>query len=382
MKSHLHVCFFLFACCCGHVYAADTPVAVTAAAPNINATNVLLLDFDSGSALVEKGADESIDPASLTKIMTAYIVDAEMKAGKLKRDEQVTIGDRAWHMGGVRMFGKVGMQVSAAELLKNVMVQSGNDATVALAEHIGGSEIAFATLMNQYAQRLGMTHSHFTNSTGFPDPNHYMTARDLATLARATIRDFPDSYAWYAAKEYTYNGLTQYNRNKLLWTDPAVDGLKTGYTDSGGYGLVASAKKNGMRLISVVLGSSSENARADESLSLLNYGFSAFETHRLYVGQQALAEAVIWKGVQKKLSLGLMSDLYITIPRGQYKNLDTALDLRKRILAPADKGQQFGNIKVKLGNRVYAERNLVSLEPVTPGGFVNNVVDDVKLLFE
>jgi len=285
MKPNSLVFFVVITCFLGRGYAADALNPAITSPPDINARSYLLLDFDSGSTLAENGADEHVDPASLTKLMTAYIVDAEIKTGNLKRDQKVTISDRAWRMGGVRMFARVGTQVSADELLKSVIVQSGNDATVALAEHIGGSEIAFATLMNQYAQRLGMTHSHFTNSTGLPDPNHYMTARDLATLARAIIRDFPESYAWYSAREYTYNGLTQYNRNKLLWTDPSVDGLKTGFTDSSGFGLVASAKKNGMRLISVVLGSRSENARADESQRLLDYGFAAFETHRLYLGQ-------------------------------------------------------------------------------------------------
>ncbi len=375
MKTNSHIYFFLIACCFGRVYAAE-------ALPGIDARNFFLLDFDSGRALAEKDPDAHVDPASLTKIMTAYIVDSSIQAGKLKRDTKVTISDYAWRIGGTRMFARAGAQVSVEELLKSVIVQSGNDAAVALAEHIGGSEIAFAALMNQYAQRLGMTQSHFTNSTGLPDPNHYTTARDLAALARAAIRDFPESYTWYAAKEYTYNGFTQYNRNKLLWTDPSVDGLKTGYTDSAGYGLVASAKKNGMRLISVVLGSNSENIRADESLRLLNYGFSGFETHRLYVGQQALTEAVIWKGEKKKLSLGLISDLYITIPRGQYKNLNALVDLRKRILAPADKGEAFGSVTVKLGDQVYAEQTLVSLEPVAPGGFMNNVVDGMKLFFE
>lgn len=382
MKITLHLVILLAGCYFGRSYAAEPAAQPTLQPPNINAKIFLLVDFDSGSTLAEQSADDSVDPASLTKIMTAYVVDAEIKAGKVKRDEIVTISDHAWRMNGVRMFTRAGAQVTAEELLKSVIVQSGNDAAMALAEHIGGSEIAFATLMNQYAQRLGMTHSHFANSTGLPDPNHYMTARDLATLARAAIRDFPESYRWYAAKAYTYNGITQHNRNKLLWTDPTVDGLKTGYTDAAGFGLVASAQKNGMRLISVMLGSTGENARADESLRLLNYGFSTFETHRLYAAQQPLTEAVIWKGEKKKLSLGLMSDLYITVPRGQYQNLDAALALRKHILAPADKGQNFGVVKVKLGDHIYAEQNLVSLEPVAPGGFVNNVVDDLKLLFE
>ncbi len=375
MKPIAHLILFLMTYCFSGVYAATLP-------PSINAKNYLLVDFDSSSTLAEKGADERVDPASLTKLMTAYIVDAEIQEGKLKREEKVTISDNAARMDGVRMSARAGAQISVEILLESVIVQSSNDAAVALAEHIGGSEIVFAALMNQYAQRLGLTHSHFTNSTGLPDPNHYMTARDLVTLARATIRDFPVSYTWYSAKKYTYNGVTQLNRNKLLWSDPSVDGLKTGYTEKAGYSIVASAKKNGMRLISVVLGSSGESARVDESQRLLDYGFGAFETHRLYVAQQALTEAVIWKGQKKKLPLGLMSDLYITVPRGQFKNLNTALDLPKRILAPTDQGKVFGSIKVTLGDRVYAEQTLVSLEQVAPGGFVNNVVDDMKLLFE
>ncbi|MBI3774021.1 MAG: D-alanyl-D-alanine carboxypeptidase [Gammaproteobacteria bacterium] len=261
MKLISHMLFALMAAAFGCVYTITSAAATLP--PAINAKNYLLLDFDSGRALAEKGADDAVDPASLTKMMTAYIVDSEIQAGKLKRDEKVTISPYAGSMGGVRMFARVGTQIGVETLLESVIVQSSNDAAVALAEHIGGSEIAFAALMNQYAQRLGLTHSHFTNSTGLPDPKHYMTARDLGTLARAAIRDFPVSYTWYSAKKFTYNGVTQFNRNKLLWTDPSVDGLKTGYTDSAGFGLVASAKKNDMRLISVVLGSSGENVRAE-----------------------------------------------------------------------------------------------------------------------
>lgn len=347
--------------------------------PTINAKGYLLIDFDSGKVLAETNADQRLEPASLTKMLTAYIVDAEMKAGKIKRTDPVTINETAWRMGGSRMFAKVGTQVSVEELLKGVIIQSGNDATVALAEHIGGSEEAFSGLMNQYAQKLGMTSSHFANSTGLPDPQHYTTARDLATLARALIRDFPESYNWYSVKQYTWNGITQYNRNRLLWTDQNVDGLKTGHTDSAGYCLVASAKKGGMRLISVVLGTTSDNARAEESSKLLAWGYRGFETHRLYVASQPLTETVIWKGDKKKLSLGLMSDLYITIPRGQYNNLNATMDLHTRIVAPAKKGQQYGKVKVMLGDKTFAEQELVALEPVAPGSFVNNTVDDVKL---
>lgn len=378
MKTGSHLFFFLIVCGVASGYATAALGAVVAPPPNLNAKSFLLVDFDSGNTLAEKSSDMPFEPASLTKLMAAYVVDAEIQAGRLQRDEKVVISDQAARMG----FARSGMQVSVEELLKIVIVRSTNGATLALAEHIGGSEIAFATLMNQYAHRLGMTRSHFTNSTGLSAPNHSMTARDLATLARAIIRDFPESYAWYALKEYTSNGVTLTSRNKLLWIDPAVDGLKTGYAEGAGFSLVASAKKNGMRLISVVLGSSSEQARTDESHSLLNYGFIAFETHRLYLGQQPLAETLVWKGEKKKLALGLMSDLYITIPRGQQKNLNASLDLSKRIIAPADKGQPFGSVKVKLGDRLYAEQSLVSLEPVAAGGFVSNVVDDVKLLFE
>lgn len=347
--------------------------------PVVNAKAYLLIDFDSNRVLAEANADLRMEPASLTKMLTAYIVDAEVKSGKIKHTDLVTINETAWRMGGSRMFAKVGSQVSVINLLKGVIIQSGNDATVALAEHIGGSEEAFTALMNQYAHQLGMMNSHFTNSTGLPDAQHYTTPRDLATLASALIRDFPESYSWYSIKQYTYNNITQYNRNRLLWSDLGVDGLKTGHTDSAGYCLVASAKKGGMRLISVVLGTTSDNARAEESEKLLAWGYRGFETHRLYMGAELLTETPIWKGDKEKLSLGLISDLYITIPRGQYDQLTATIDLNTRITAPAQKGQQYGTVKVTLGDQTFAEHGLIALESVAPGSMVNNAVDDFKL---
>lgn len=364
------------------VRAEDDTAAPMAPVPAIDARGYILVDFDSEKVLAEKNADVRMEPASLTKVMTAYIVDSELRDGKLRPTDPVTISEKAWRMGGSRMFAKVKSQISVDELLRGVIVQSGNDATVALAEHIAGTEDAFAALMNVYAQRLGMTGTRFTNSSGMPDAQHYTTPRDLAILARALIRDFPESYRWYSMKEYTWNGIKQYNRNSLLWTDPGVDGIKTGHTDSAGYCLVASSKKGSMRLISVMLGARSEDARADETRKLLAYGFRSYETHRLYTAQHPLTEANIWKGEKKKLPLGLISDLYITIPRGQYKNLNASIDLTSRIVAPTTRGQQLGKVRVKLGDDVYAEEELIALEEVPPGGFVNNLVDEVKMWWE
>lgn len=363
-------------------FGASAPVPLLTPPPEIRAKAYFLMDFDSGRVLAEKNPDDQIEPASLTKVMTAYIVDLAIRDGKIKRNDPVPISEKAWRMGGSRMFAKVGSKIPADDLLKGVIVQSGNDATVALAEHVAGTEEAFTALMNQTAERLGMTKTRFTNSTGIPDPNHRSTPRDLALLSRSLIRDFPETYQWYSIKEYAYNGIKQYNRNRLLWTDTSVDGIKTGHTDSAGYCLLASAKRDGMRLISVVLGAVNDDARADETEKLLAYGFREFETHRLYTAQEPLTEAAVWKGDKKKVSLGLISDLYITIPKGQYKNLNASVDLSSRIVAPTTRGQQIGTVTVKIGDEVFAEKEVVSLETVASGGFVNNLVDDVKLWLE
>jgi D-alanyl-D-alanine carboxypeptidase (penicillin-binding protein 5/6) len=352
------------------------------AAPDVAAKAFYLIDFDSGEVLAEKNPDQRFEPGSLTKIMTSYVVDLALRDGRIRHSDPVTVSATAWRMGGTRMFTKVGSQVVVDELLKGMIVQSGNDATVALAEHVAGSEPAFAERMNEAAERLGMAHTRFTNSTGISSVDHYTTARDLATLSRALIRDFPASYPWYAIKEYSYNGVKQYNGNRLLWRDPSADGIKAGRTAASGYGLVASAQRGAMRLISVVLGAANDDTGVDASQRLLGYGFREFETHRLYAAQDTLTEAVIWKGDKDKIALGLISDMYVTIPKGQYDNLRAEIDFTSRIVAPTLRGQPFGTVTVSIGDEVFAEKELVSLETVAPGGFVNNLVDNVRLMLE
>ena len=341
-----------------------TPVP---APPDVAARNYILVDYASGHVLAEKDADAPVEPASITKLMSLYVIYSEMAAGRLSEDEQVTISEKAWRMGGSRMYVEVGSKVPVHELLQGVIVQSGNDATVALAEHVAGTEAAFVELMNHYAEKLGMTNTHFVNSTGWPDKAHLTTARDIATLARALIHDFPDHYKMYAQKSYTYNNIKQYNRNKLLWRDESVDGLKTGHTESAGYCLVASALRGQSRLISVVLGTKSKKARADVSQALLNYGFRFFETHRLYQAGDTLAEPRIWQGANEKIPLGLGEDLFVTIPRGSYNRLKAVMDLDVPIEAPVEKGSVLGKVRISLDGEALAESPLLALRTVEKG---------------
>lgn len=352
------------------------------ASPKIKAKGYLLIDFDSGKILAEKNSNKRMEPASLTKMLTSYVVSSELKRGSIGLDEMVTVSEKAWRMPGSRMFIEVGKRVSVENLLKGMIIQSGNDATVSLAEYVAGSEDAFVSLMNQYAAELGMVDSHFVNSTGLPKKDHYTTPNDLAKLARALIRDFPEHYEWYSQKKFTFNKINQYNRNKLLWRNKFVDGIKTGHTESAGFCLVASAMRDNMRLISVVLGTRSEEARAAESQKLLAYGFRFFETHKLYTADEPLTTARIWKGATEKLPLGLAEDLYLTIPKGQYKKLDADMNINTRITAPAKKGTSFGTVNVRLGDQQYAERNLIALTDVAKGGLWTSLVDEVKLLFQ
>lgn len=356
--------------------------ALIPATPTIKAKGYLLIDFNSGRVLAEKKSDERLDPASLTKMLSAYVVDSELAKGNIALTDEVRISEKAWRMQGSRMFVEVGKSVSVEDLLRGMIIQSGNDATVALAEHVAGSEDAFVSLMNQHAAELGMLDSHFVNSTGLPHKDHYTTPRDLAKLATALIRDFPKHYEWYSEKKFTFNNISQYNRNRLLWRNKSVDGIKTGHTDAAGYCLVASALRDDMRLISVVLGTNSEEARAAESQKLITYGFRFFETHKLYAANTPLTTAHIWKGTQEELNLGLAKDLYLTIPKGQYKNLDANMNLDARIIAPAKKGQSFGSVNVSLGDEQYAKRELVALSDIEKGGILNNLIDEIKLLFE
>lgn len=396
LQPRLFFFTLLWLCLSQLLFAAETPAkappatthaeAQTAAQPipappSVAARAYALMDFHSGDILAQNNADQRMEPASLTKLMTAYAVFKELATGKIKLTDQASISEKAWRTEGSRTFVKVNTKVGLEDLLKGMIVQSGNDATVALAEHAAGSEESFVALMNQHAKEIGMEHSHFTNSTGLPDPELYVTAADMAKLARALIRDFPEYYKWYSVKEFTYNGITQYNRNKLLWRDVGVDGVKTGHTDSAGYCLIASAKHGDMRLISVVLGTESENSRAKESEQLLNYGFRFYETHALYAAGKPLGTARVWKGVSRDLPLGLSEDLYVTVPRGQYKNLAAALEVDMRIIAPVGKGERHGAVKVSLGDKMLATRPLVALQDIAQGGWWRRWVDTVKLWF-
>ena len=350
--------------------------------PSTGARSFIIQDYGSGNVLAEKDSDVSVDPASITKLMTAYVIFSELQSNNISLSDIVTISEKAWRTPGSRMFVEVGKQVTVEDLLQGMIVQSGNDATVALAEHIAGSEETFAALMSRHAEEIGMTGSHFMNSTGLPDENHYMTAKDIARLATLLIQKYPEYYHWYSQKEYTFNDITQYNRNKLLWRDESVDGLKTGFTDSAGYCLVTSAKKDGMRLITVVLGTESANARVDASQALLNYGFRFFETHKLYDAGTKLTTSRIWKGSTDTVPLGLDQALYVTIPRGQYKSLDASMSINTRITAPVSAGAPLGVVQVKLGDSIIVEQELVSLNTVDEGSFWQRISDEALLYFE
>ena len=350
--------------------------------PSIGADAFILEDFDSGRIIADKDSNKPVEPASITKLMSAYAVFKELRSGKITLGDMVTISEKAWRTPGSRMFVEVGKQVSVEDLIQGMIVQSGNDATVALAEYVAGSEDSFAALMNRHAEALGLKDTHFVNSTGLPDPQHYMTARDIALLAAAIIREFPEYYKWYSQKKFTFNDITQYNRNKLLWRDESVDGMKTGHTDSAGYCLVTSAKKDDMRLISVVLGTDSEKARADASQALLNYGFRFYETHKLYDAGQQLATARVWEGATDTVSLGLDSPLYATVPRGQYKALTASMTINNRIMAPVSKDEQLGSVQVQLGDEIIAGKDLVALQGIGEGSFLQRIVDKALLYFE
>ena len=350
------------------------------APPDVAAKNYYVIDFASGKVLAEKNPDVQVEPASITKIMTSYVVYKELEAGRLSMDDMVDISEKAWRMGGSRMYLEVNTSVSVHDLLKGLIVQSGNDASVALAEHIAGTEDAFVQLMNQYAVELGMENTHFVNSTGWPDKKHLTTARDIAKLSVAIIAEFPEHYAWYAEKEFTYNNIKQYNRNKLLWRDESVDGMKTGHTDSAGFCLVASATRSDMRVISVVLGTDSKKARANVSQALLNYGFRFYESHTLYDAGAVLSRPRIWSGELETLMVGLADDLAIAIPRGAYDKLDATMDIDKNIEAPVSKGQQIGVVKVALNGEQLASVPLVALETVNEGSLFQQAKDYVLRL--
>jgi D-alanyl-D-alanine carboxypeptidase (penicillin-binding protein 5/6) len=359
--------------------AADLPIPKP---PSTGAKSFIIMDHGSGNVLAEENSEVSVDPASITKLMTAYVVFNELQSNNIALSDIVTISEKAWRTPGSRMFVEVGKQVPVEALLQGMIVQSGNDATVALAEYVAGSEDSFAALMNKHAEAIGLTGSHFMNSTGLPDENHYMTAKDIAILSSLLIRKYPEYYKWYSQKEYTYNDITQQNRNTLLWRDESVDGLKTGHTDSAGYCLVTSAKKDGMRLITVVLGTDSISARADASQALLNYGFRFFETHKLYDAGTQLTTSRIWKGSSETIALGIDDALYVTIPRGQYESLDASMNIDQRIMAPVTAGQALGTVQVTLGEKVVASQPLVSLQSIGEGSFWQRITGEGLLYFE
>ena len=349
------------------------------AAPQLGAQSYILVDFNSGRVLVEQEADLRLEMASITKLMTAYVVFHELASGNISLTDTVPVSENAWRTGGSRMFIEPSMTVNVEQLLLGVIIQSGNDASVALAELLAGSEQAFAGVMNHYVAELGMSNSHFVNSTGLPDPEHYSSARDLAILSAAIIREFPEQYAWFAQKEFTFNDIRQHNRNNLLWRDPAVDGLKTGHTETAGYCLASSAKRDGMRLIAVVMGSASEEARASESQALLNYGFRFFETVQLYEAGAELSKAPVWKGETEEVTLGVAENMFVTIPRGSYERLQATVKLQPELMAPLALGAEVGRINVQLGEELIAETALVTREAVPAAGFFGRAWDGFRL---
>lgn len=339
------------------------------APPQLAATAWVLMDAHSGKVIASHNADERLPPASLTKMMTSYLLEYEIKRGNVQLDDRVRVSERAWRMPGSRMFIQEGTFVAIEDLLRGVIIQSGNDASVAVAEHLAGSEDAFADLMNQHAQSMGMSNTHFVNATGLPDENHYTSAMDMAILSRVKILDYPEHYSIYSEREFTYNNIRQSNRNRLLWRDSSVDGLKTGHTNEAGYCLVASAVRNDMRLISVVMGARSEEGRAQESQKLLAYGFRYFETPQLYQQYQVLDRPRVWRGVRDQVQVGLTEDLYATIPRGQQESLRADIEMNTTIKAPLRAGDQLGTLKIRLGDEVVAEKPLVALENLDEAGF-------------
>lgn len=350
----------------------------TPAAPNLDATGYILIDAASGKILAEKNADNRMPPASLTKLMTLYIISAAIKNGQIHLDDKVRISTKAWKTEGSRMFVKQGDEVPVKDLLQGIIVASGNDAAVALAEYIAGTEEAFTSMMNEQAKILGMKNSHFMDSTGLPNPNHYSTARDLSILTQAYIKNFPEDYSYYSEKWFAYNGIRQPNRNRLLWRYQYADGLKTGHTNEAGYCLVGSAKKDGMRLISIVLGENSDQARTEDSIRLLTYGFRFFETHKLYSANAPLTQARVWAGQKSLVPMGITEDLYITVPAGQFKRIQATMALNNPIKAPIYKGHVYGSLNIMMNNQVIASKPLIALANDSQGNLWQRAADTVR----
>jgi len=376
------LCLIVAAVMCASNFSFAAP-AIIPRPPEIAGTSYILIDAKTGHILIEENADEALPPASLTKIMTAYVAIEEILNGNLALADEVHISEKAWRMEGSKMFIGVDTMVEVEDLLRGIIIQSGNDASVAIAEHIAGSEEAFADMMNQYAEVLELSQSFFMNVSGLDTELYYntMSARDLAVLAQATINKHAQFYPLYAEREFTYNGIRQSNRNTLLFRDRNVDGMKTGWTDAAGYCLVASAERDGMRLISVVMGTASEEARAIETQKLLTYGFRYYETHKLYDSNQVLTNVPIFSGAQNSVNLGIEDEVYITIPRGQAEAMTATVDVDEVIRAPLSDRQIMGEVRVVLDNNVLYQGNVVSMQAVEQGGFLKRFVDWITLLF-
>ncbi len=382
MKLPMAAPRFLFGCLL--ILSQSVPAAelIIPPPPNVDATSYLLIDATSREVIVEHNAHEQNPPASLTKIMTTYIAEQEISAGRLSPSDEVLVSVNAWRTGGSKMFIREGTSVQISDLLRGIVIQSGNDASVALAEHIGGSEEAFANMMNQQAVVLQMNNSHFTNATGLPDSEHYSSAWDLALLTRDLIERFPEHYALYAERSFTFNGIEQPNRNRLLWRDKSVDGVKTGFTDAAGYCLVASAVRQGMRLISVVMGTDSDQARMRESQKLLSYGFRYFETQALYEANATLKEEEVFYGVLEAVNLGVDQDVVLTFPRGYYDDIEVELIVPKILEAPVDEGEQVGELQLTLHGETLYEAPLIALEAVPEAGVFSRAGDFIYLFFD
>jgi D-alanyl-D-alanine carboxypeptidase (penicillin-binding protein 5/6) len=386
LRSFL-ACVFLTAFatvpCVAESPAPPAPPAATAipTPPQVDARAYIVVDYRTDKILAAKDAVARMEPASLTKLMTAYIVFQELAAGKLKLDEQVMVSEHAWRSEGSRTFIELGKPVSIQDLILGMIVQSGNDATIALAERIAGTEETFAQLMNSNAKRLGMVGSHFEDSSGLPSPQHYTTARDLSLLASAIIREYPQYYKWFSVREFEHNGIKQQNRNGLLEKDPTVDGLKTGHTDSAGFCLVTSSLRDGMRLVSVVMGSASIKGRENASAALLNYGFTFYDTKLAVKGGAVLASAHVWKAQSPTVDLGIKDDLYITLPRGEADSIKTAADVPPRLIAPLALDANLGTLRVFAGNQTLATLPLHPLKEVAAGGWWRRLIDTIRLWF-
>lgn len=357
--------------------AADVPP------PSLDVNAYLLRDFNSGTTIAAHNSEAKLKPASLTKIMTAYIVFDALKEGHLTLDKTVPVSKKAWQAEGSRMFIEPLKKVTVDELLHGLIIQSGNDAAIALAEAVAGSEEQFAIMMNQQAKRLGMRQSHYMNATGLPDDNHYTTASDLALMAEALIRDFPKDYdRLYKQKEYTYNKITQLNRNRLLWLDSNVDGVKTGHTEAAGYCLVSSAKRDKTRLIAIILGAKSESMRASESQRLLNYGFQFYESTLVYRRAQAISKIQVYKGAEKTVTASVAKDLYFSLPKGDYAQVKATMTAKQPLIAPIKAGQIIGKMTFTLDNKVIREQTLVATTTVSEAGFFGKIIDSIKLLIK